>query len=271
MTHDEASELLAVFALDAVDRDERERIEDHLSGCPRCRAELDAHREVAAALGNSVDPLPEGLWSRLASRLPERPDEEPPPMPALERPGPADGEEQSGRFLRPRPSGPVRPSLSSRGSRGRLVAVASFAAVAAVVAVVLGLNVAHDNNQISQLHTAIAGGAPSAVEAALATPGHTVVNVTDPARHRVAQFVLVPDGRGYLVNSTLPRLPSAETYQLWGVVGGKTISLGLMGRAPDRVTFTLAGTPKPATLAVTAEPAGGSVTPTSPMVATGTV
>jgi anti-sigma factor RsiW len=268
MTHDEASELLAVFALDAVDPDERERIEEHLSGCPRCRAELDAHREVAAALGNSVDPLPEGLWSRIASSLPERPDEEPPPMPALVRPGSALPREPTGRFRRP---GPADPARSARSARGRLIAVGSLAAAAAVVAVVLGLNLAHDDSQISQLHHALGPGAPSAVTAALETPGHAVVNVTNPARQRVAQFVIVPDGRGYLVHSTLPTLPSTKTYQLWGVIGGKAISLGLMGRAPGQVTFTLAGTRRPATLAITAEPAGGSVTPTSPMVATGTV
>jgi anti-sigma-K factor RskA len=272
MTHDEASELLAVFALDAVDLDERQRIEQHVDGCPRCRAELDAHREVAAALGNSVDPLPEGLWSRLASRLPERPDEEPPPMPALVRPAAAvaAGRESAARFSS---AGPIAvPSARSpRGTRGRLVALGSFAAAAAVVAVVLGLNLVHDNRQISRLHAALGPGAPSVVTAALETPGHTVVNVTDPARQRVAQFVVVPDGRGYLVSSALPRLTSGETYQLWGVVGGHTISLGLMGQAPEHVTFTLAGTERPTRLAITAEPAGGSVTPTPPMVATGTV
>ena len=66
MSHQQAAELLAVFALDAVDDDEHELIEAHLAECPRCRAELDAHREVAAALGNSVEPLPEGLWSSIA-------------------------------------------------------------------------------------------------------------------------------------------------------------------------------------------------------------
>ena len=51
---------------------------------PRCRAELDGLREVAAAIGNTVEPLPEGLWSNIASRLPERPDDdESPPMPRL--------------------------------------------------------------------------------------------------------------------------------------------------------------------------------------------
>ena len=83
ITHEEANELLASFALDAVDGDEHGRIEQHLAECPRCRAELDAFRDVAAAMGNSVEPLPEGLWSNISSRLPERQGEEPPPMPRL--------------------------------------------------------------------------------------------------------------------------------------------------------------------------------------------
>lgn len=86
MTHEEASELLSADALDAVDGDELTELEEHLASCPRCRAEIDNLREVAAALGNSVEPLRPGLWSQIASRLPERErqeDEEKPPMPRL--------------------------------------------------------------------------------------------------------------------------------------------------------------------------------------------
>ena len=54
MTHDEIEEMLGVYALDALDADERQEIDDHLASCPRCRAELAAHREVAALLGNPV-------------------------------------------------------------------------------------------------------------------------------------------------------------------------------------------------------------------------
>ena len=61
MTHDQHTDvegLLGAYALDAVDPEETERIEAHLADCPRCRAEVDRHREVAAAIGNSVEPLP---------------------------------------------------------------------------------------------------------------------------------------------------------------------------------------------------------------------
>jgi anti-sigma-K factor RskA len=265
MTHEEASALLAAFALDAVGDVEREQIEAHQAECPRCRAELDAHREVAAALGNSVEPLPEGLWSSIAGRLPARHDEEPPPMPVLVRPGPEAVGPSSRRFQR------AEATHAARSPRGRLVAAGSFAVAAAAVAVVLGLNLAHDNGQITRLQHAIGTGAPSAVEAALHTPGHAVVNVESPGHDRLAQFVIVPAGQGYLVQSHLPTLSNGDTYQLWGVTGGKAISLGLLGRSPHQVTFTLAGPRRGTTLAITAEPAGGSVAPSSPIVASGPI
>ena len=163
MSHQEAAELLAVFALDALEDDEHEMIEAHLAECPRCRAELDAHREVAAALGNSVEPLPEGLWSSIAGALPPHRDQEPPPMPTLVRdqtahapPLPA---APAATFATPRPA-------RRRASRGRLFSVASLAVAAAAVAAVLGVNLVDANNQVAHLqgaigetaHTAVAGG-----------------------------------------------------------------------------------------------------------------
>jgi anti-sigma-K factor RskA len=260
MTHQQASELLAVFALDAVDSDEQELIEAHLAECPRCRAELDAHRDVAAALGNSVGQLPEGLWSSIASRLPPRPAEEPPPMPTLVREGSAHEERTATRFHTPR-------TAPRRTSRGRLLSVASLAVAAAAVAAVLGVNLVHANNQISSLHNA----SPASAVAALKVPGHKVVDV-ESARHvELAQFVLVPSGQGYLVTSKLPTLSSAKTYQLWGVINGRAISLGLLGQDPHGAAFTLGGSSHPSKLGITVEPAGGSVVPTGSMLAAGTV
>jgi anti-sigma-K factor RskA len=268
MTHDEVSELLGAFALDAVDHDEVELIEAHLAQCPRCRAEVDAHREVAAALGNSVEPLPEGLWSSIASRLPPRQDEEPPPMPLLVRDGVADVIAPAAVFQAPAAS---RRSRTPRSVRNRLGAVASIAVAAAAVAIVLGVNLVHDDHQISQLQDAVGKSAHTAVVAALQTQGSKIVHVESPGHHELAEFVVVPDGQGYLVKSSLPALPSDQTYQLWGLYGRRSISLGLLGRSPDQATFTSAGSKTPGTLAITAEPAGGSVTPTGSMLATGTV
>ena len=268
MTHDEASELLAVLALDAVEGDEYERIEAHLAECPRCRAELDAHREVAAALGNSVESLPDGLWDSIARRLPARHDNVPPPMPQLLNEGITASGSETSRFRTPRATPTPSGSGSARrlrSSRGRMLTIAGAAVAAAAVFIVLGLNLAHDNDRISQLQ-----GPHSAVVAALDTPGHEVVNLVNAAHRRLAQFVVVPDGRGYLVTSSLPTLSPTETYQLWTVNGKRSISLGLLGRSPHQATFTSSGARSPTTLAITVEPTGGSVYPSGTMLATGT-
>jgi hypothetical protein len=263
INHELAHELLSAFSLDAVDRDEYEQIEAHLTECPRCRAELDAHREVAAALGNSVEPLPEGLWSNISTRLMVGPDEEPPPMPSLLRQE-TGSEVTVGSFRAPRRS-------RLRVSRGRLIAAASLAAACAATAVVLGVNLVDANNQVAHLQGALGETAHTAVLAALETPGHKVVNLKTASGRQAAEFVVLPSGQGYLVDSRLPEVSSKETYQLWGVVDGQTISLGLLGRSPDLVTFTLAGSPKESRLGITAEPAGGSVVPGGAMLASGPV
>ena len=63
-------------------------------------------------------------------------------------------------------------------------------------------------------------------------PGHKVVNVESAGHVQLAQFVVLPSGQGYLVKSNLPTLSSAKTYQLWGVINGQAISLGLLGQTP---------------------------------------
>jgi anti-sigma-K factor RskA len=263
ISHELAYDLLPAFSLDAVDNNEHNAIEAHLAECPRCRAELDAHRDVAAALGNSVEPLPEGLWSSIAGRLLVGPDEEPPPMPSLLRADTADNG-AAVTFRTPRTARP-------RASRGRRLSMASLAAAVAAAAVVLGVNLVNANNQVAHLQGAIGETAHTAVLAALETPGHKVVNLKNGSGHQVAEFVVLPSGQGYLVDSRLSTLSPTQTYQLWGVVDGQTISLGLLGRSPHLDTFTLAGTPKASRLGVTVEPAGGSVLPSGAMLATGTV
>jgi len=257
MSHEESSELLGAYALDAVDGEELTDLEAHLATCPRCRAELDSLHEVAASMGNSVEPVPEGLWSSIASRLPERHDDdaEPPPMPRLDSEG----------------RSPFRPPASGRTRRRRPVVATLGAAVlaAAAVAIVLGIGLVRADNRVSGLQSA--AGQTSAVGAALRAPGHRLVDLDTSSHTQLAQFVVLPDGRGYLVSSTMPRLSATETYQLWGIVGNAPISLGLLGDSPRQAAFTMAGSKRPSRLSITAEPSGGSVVPSGPIVATGTV
>ncbi len=254
MSHEEASVLLGAYALDAVDGDEFTELEEHLETCPRCRAELDRLREVAAAMGNSVEPVPEGLWSRIALRLPEgREDEEPPPMPRLT------SEARS----------PFRASADGRARRHRtmVATVGAVAVAAAAAAAVLGIGLVRADDKVSNLQAT-----PSAVSAALRTPGHRLVELdSSSSQAELAQVVVVPSGQGYLVSSKLPTLGDDRTYQLWAIEGNQAISLGLLGGSPRRAAFTMAGSTRPSHLSITAEPKGGSVFPTGPIIATGAV
>ena len=165
-----------------------------------------------------------------------------------------------------RPGGASLVTRVLHSSRVRVATAASVAVGAAAVATVLGISLANANNQLAHLQGAIG---EATIVAAVETPGHTFITLTT-ARHRdVAQFVVLPSGRGYLVTSSLPRLPSTETYQLWGLIDHRTISLGLLGRAPHLATFTSAGSSRPNRLGVTVEAAGGARQPRGPMLASG--
>jgi anti-sigma-K factor RskA len=253
MNHVQANELLAALALDAVDGAERQDLDAHIADCPRCQSELDAMLEVAGALGNTVEPLPEHLWSSISSRMYE---DRTVPAPRLT----IQSEDSSS-------SSSSRRRHSSRIRRPLVVPLA----VAAVVVAVLAFQLINADRRDSNLQSALAQSSSSQVAAALHTPGHTLVNLDSSPQHTLAKFVLLPDGRGYLVDSHMPALGPNETYQLWGVINGRAISIGLMGRTPRDVAFTIAGPPRPSELAVTVEPSGGTSTPTTPMVASGTV
>jgi anti-sigma-K factor RskA len=247
ITHDEAHHLLAAFALDAVRLDEQEQIKAHLSRCPRCRIELDGHRDVAAALGTMVESVPIGLWDAIARRLFGR---------ALEPP------------RRPRE---VRHLGRAHLSKGRLAMTASAAVGAAAVVTTLGVGLLQADNQVAHLQGEVSEAASTAVVAAREAPGHRIVTLDDAHHHQLAEFVVLHSGRGYLVSSRLPLLPTKDTYQLWGVVNGQTISVGLLGRQPHLSTFTIVGAHPPFGLGVTIEPAGGSARPSGPMLASGAV
>jgi anti-sigma-K factor RskA len=146
---------------------------------------------------------------------------------------------------------------------------------ASAVAVVLGIDLVHSQNNVSNLQTSQAAQSAAArrtpAEVALHTAGHRVVTLDNSSHTELARFVIVPAGRGYLVSSSLPALKHGETYQLWGMNGGTPISLGLLGASPRGSTFTIAGATWTSKLALTAEPDGGTVAPTGAIVASGTL
>lgn len=235
LTHADIQELLGAYAIDAVDAEEATVIEAHLVDCPRCRGEVAEHREAATLLSFTGASAPDGVWSRIAADL----DEAPPPLAML-------------------PQLPVRRPVTRW--------LAAAAAVAAAVIGVLSVQVVRQNDRIDQLASiSDQHGLDQAAAAAAVTPKARTVYLQSNDGAHVVDAVVLPDGHGYLVRADLPTLGRDQTYQLWGVIGAQTISLGVLGSDPTITPFRAVG---PLTsLAITAEHTGGAVAPTtSPIV-----
>ena len=249
MTHAEIQELLGAYALDAVEPEEAQVVARHVEECPRCRDELAGHREVAGVLAYSGQEAPEGLWDRVVERIHDSSENGPGGEPATAAVPPA-----------PVPLAGARRRTRRYGLGGRLVGGLAAAAVAVVA--LLGVEVVrlqHRTDNISGQVTAMSGQPTMrAVQLALAEPGARKVLLSSASSASRLYAVILPGGTGYLYGSTLAPLPPSETYQLWGVVGSQTISYGLIGSSPARVTEFRAGAGVHA-LAVTAEVAGGVV------------
>jgi anti-sigma-K factor RskA len=264
--HEEIESLLGAYALDAVAPEERALVEQHVEGCPRCRAELDAFMEVAAALGNSVDPVPDELWDRIAGQL------------DLSAPGDATLIEIRAKARQQIADGRTRPRTTGTSARTRAAlwrrsAMAAVAAAAAVALAIVSLGLSNANSKVDQLQAiAAAHGAAAAAQAALANPQSQLVQLRGSGGAKLATIVLSPSGTGFVLASHLSTLPSSQTYQLWARINSRAISLGLLGRQPARdAAFSIARSASASTLMMTVEPAGGVTRPTGSAIAVGTI
>lgn len=253
MNHNEIQELLGAYALDAVDPAESEAVERHLHECPRCRAEVESHRETAAMLAHVGATAPEGLWDRIAANLEEAP-------PALRL------------TAMPESPTPGHPGPAARRAAARWAGtnrvLAGLVAAAAVVIAVLGLKVAQIDERTRGLPPSDQLALEDAARVAAVDPDAQKVHlVSSDGQHRAE--VVVVDGRGYLVHHTLPPLDPDRTYQLWGQAGDVTVSLGVLGHSPKVTAFEVIDGVQ--ALAMTAERAPGVVSSNQPAVVSGWV
>jgi hypothetical protein len=222
-------------------------VEEYLLTNPRARAEVEEHRDVASLLAWSGASAPEGLWDRIASSL-----DEPAPAPT--------GELASVLALDSARSQPLaRAVTTGRRSAGRgwvpAVAWSALGAAAALLAVLVVSNTGEDSSEVA---------AP--LELALAEAREdddaTVVTLVSADGQEGGEVVIDGDGHGFLVADRLPALPDDRTWQLWGVVEGEAISLGIMGAEPEIEPFTVSGTVTQ--VIITNEVAGGVISDGNP-------
>lgn len=240
-------DLLGAYALDAVDDNERARVEDYLRVNPRAAEEVRQHREVATMLAFTGMDAPEGVWDRIADEIDGAAPEPGPELakvfamgrPADESARPSTAEESDQRAAR-------------RGSTWLLGAAAALAFVVAGAVVITNID-REDGDPIGDAFAA-ADADDASRRAELAADGSDAVAVG----------VIDPGGRGYLDASGLPELGIDQTYQLWGVIAdnGDVVSLGILGNDPDLSTFTVDS--DVSALAVTIEQAPGVISDGNP-------
>ena len=238
MTHDPIEELLGVYALNAVDDEERAAVEAHLADCPRCRAEVDAHREVASHLSLGGAPAPGGLWERIAGAIEG---EAPPPLRLVVADG-ASGASSSRSVLADRP----------RWQRSGLAVLAAAAAIAIIAVAVSSVTRVDDLEDDRSIETA-------ALEA-IASPEARVADLVGDDGAVLVRAAVLPDGTSYLFADNLPELDD-RIYQLWGASGDQVVSLGPMGSAPSVLPFHADETMTAFMITVEDEPVESSTNP----------
>ena len=248
--HEQFADDLAIYAVGALEGDERAALEHHLQDCAACRRELDALRGDLASLALSASQAapPARARQRLLSAIAAEPRRQPAPSRNL--------------------WWALVPSLA--------------AACLALIALVLWSDQSRMRGELADLQRNNAKQ-----EQQLRQANEVVATLTDPAAVRftlsAAKTPPQPQGktiyardRGTLifVASNMPALPAQKTYELWLIASsGAAIPAGLF--QPDaHGNATLINPPLPAgvdakTFAITVEPASGSPAPTSQPIMVG--
>jgi anti-sigma-K factor RskA len=267
--HEQFAEDLALYALAALEGQERVALEQHLAGCAVCRLELEQLRGDGALLAlSTVGPKPP---ARARQRLLDAVAREPRTvMPALAQGSSKDGAASSS----PRYSEPRR---SWWGLLGWAAAVAVLVFAASLWKENAGLkqDVRNFRGLIGQQNLQL-DAAQKFVDTITNPEGQhfTLVSGKTPPQPQGKAFYL--KGRRSLVflASNMPALPRDKAYELWLIpVRGAPIPAGVF--KPDaNGSATLTNPPLPAgteakAFAITVENEVGAETPTMPIVMMG--
>lgn len=227
--YDEFSELLGAYALDAVEADERERIERHLADCPRCRAEVAEHREVAAFLSQSGSDAPEGVWDKIVAELaPAAPPMRLSVAPLAESTSAGSPDALVVSLSRAR-------SASPRSAKAKVLG--GLLAAAACIVAVLGFVTVNQSNRLNRLETAIDERSIEGLANDVVAKSAVQANLTGVAGD--AEAVVNRAGQGFLIVDEFPPPAEGSIYQLWGVVDGSAVSLGTFGPDVSVVPFSV--------------------------------
>ncbi|THV27106.1 anti-sigma factor [Glycomyces paridis] len=232
--------LIGAWALDAVDADERLRVERHLAECESCAQEAAELREAVSRLADvTLTEPPPRLRDAVLAEV-RRTRQEAPAEPA------------------PQARGSVR---RSRAGGHRRLRLALGAAVLAVAAAFAGVAVTWSVMRGAET------GPESELAAVLEAPDAEVGSQAADGGGRVTVVSSAALDRAVVVVSGLAEVADDRSYQVWLVDEAGQVSAGVMDAGDSSATMLVDGLGDTQVIGVTNEPAGGSEVPTLPMVA----
>jgi anti-sigma factor RsiW len=224
--------LAGAYALDALTEIERAAFARHLAACPSCAVEAAELTETASRLGSAaLQPAPARLRASVLAEV-----------------------------ARTRQVSSGMPGRRRYGDMARRWAAASVAAIVGVVGIATAWvvqqaridDVRHEaQSEQARLAGVLAAGDARVMTTALTGGGRLVVAVS---RRLDTGVVLISD---------LPRAPEGKTYQIWLLSEASTASLAVMSPDARAGATDVAGVAGVDRVAVTIEPVGGSLGPTS--------
>jgi anti-sigma factor RsiW len=219
-------ELVAPYALDALDDDERERFERHLAECERCRAQLAELQEAVGALAFAAE-------------------------------GPDPPASLRGRILDSARSDGKGQVLSFPRKRWAFPAAAGIAAAAACVAIGLGIWASSLSSSLDQERSVKASYARALQLLGSGAQAKALVDAE-------GALLVAPDGGdAALVVCGLSSAPPGKTYEAWVIHGSTPRAAGLFrGGSGCRPVFLEREVPVGTFVAVTLEREGGVQKPT---------
>jgi anti-sigma-K factor RskA len=235
-------ELLAAYALDALEIDEKLQVETHLDTCVSCQRVLSDYQAVSHGLMAAQPPVqpPAHVRARLLSHTVSQPEE----LGWVER----------WRSLFPK-LGPI------------------VALVAVLILVVFNLNLLRNTNQIleTQKNLSEQNRAYQTAFALLTYPDSEVVVIDDGEIY--GTLVYDPDGQVAVLNVWgLEALTADQAYQVWLIEPDETRISGGVFQSSDSAEYVSFVIESPNSLesfvglGVTIEPEGGSPGPTGPRI-----
>lgn len=271
MNHEDYKEMLPLYSLGAVEKDEARALNEHLATCAECHAEIDQWRDTTSALAYAAEPAepsPE-LRSRILADVR-----------ALKAQAATKKHSHAANESHQLKSGPssnvVRMPARSWSSQQKVLAIAASIAFVALLA---SLYVVWTRNRELQADVARLSRGLDETREKLArleqdgeilnAPTMAMATLKGTEMAQQAQGKLMYDkktGRAIFMASNMPQAPAGKAYQLWYIAGthvmpGAVFSTDASGRAsmrdqlpPEALDATV--------FAVTLEPASGVNAPT---------